>query len=198
MTDVFRLPVFALPALALGVLAHAQPAAAQSADDLFNPSVMQEVRLTVNTRDLRDLRARYRDDTYYAADFQWRGFRIRNVGIRSRGNASRSATKLALRVDFNRYTTGQRFLGLRSVILKNLWQDGSMMHERLAMQLFARLGQPASRESYGRLYINNEFQGLYSIVESVDRPFLERTLGESDGHLFSYQFTEPYRGEYPR
>jgi spore coat protein CotH len=193
MTCVFRAHTIAL---SLGILALAAPAAAQSATDFFNPSVLHEIRLTVNTRDLRDLRARYRDDTYYAADFQWRGLRVRNVGIRSRGNASRSNTKLALRVDFNRYTTGQRFLGLKSVILKNLWQDGSMLHERLAMQLFARLGQPASRETYSRLYINNEYQGLYSIVESVDRGFLERTLGEDDGHLFSYQFTEPYHGEY--
>ena len=174
----------------------ASSAAAQPAAAFFDPSRLQEIRLWINSRDLRDLRARYRDDTYYTADFQWQNIRIRNVGIRSRGVASRSSVKLALRVDFDRYTTGQQFLGLKSVVLKNLWQDGSMLHERLAMQLFARLGQPASRESFCRLYINNEYQGLYSIVESVDEAFLARTVGESDGYLFGYQFREPYRGDY--
>jgi spore coat protein CotH len=162
--------------------------------DLFDPQTLQEIRLSVNSRDLRSLHERYLENTYYTADFQWRNLRVRNVGIRSRGVASRSATKPALRVDFDRYTTGQTFLGLKSLILKNLWQDGSMMHEHLAMGLFARLGQAASRQSFCRLYVNNEYYGLYTIVESVDREFLQRTSGESDGYLFSFQLTEPYYG----
>ena len=71
-----------------------------------------------------------------------------------------------------------------------------MMHERLAMAMFARLGQAAPRESYCRLFINNEYQGLYAIVESVDNSFLARTLGEDTGYLFSYQHRGPFYGEY--
>jgi spore coat protein H len=79
-----------------------------------------------------------------------------------------------------------------------------MMHERLAMSFFARMGQPASRESFCRLYINNEFQGLYVIVESVDNAYLARTLGEGEdkdkdkdkGYLYSYQKQTPFYGEY--
>jgi spore coat protein CotH len=70
-------------------------------------------------------------------------------------------------VDFNRH--GRSKFGLKSIVLKNLWQDGSMMHERLAMSFFARMGQPASRESFCRLYINNEF-GSYVIVEWSTTP----------------------------
>lgn len=177
-------------------LSDAAPAVAQTADDLFDPGTMQELRLTINTRDLRDLRAGYLENTYYTADLQWRNIRVRNAGVRSRGNASRSDVKLGLRVDFNRYVTGQTFLGLKSFVLKNLWQDPSMMHERLAMALFTRLGHPAPRESFCRLYINNEFQGLYVIVESVDNSFLTRTVGENDGYLFSYQLQSVFQGEY--
>ena len=122
--------------------------------------------------------------------------RVRNAGVRSRGSTNRNPNKLALRVDLDRYVTGQRFLGLKSFVLKNLWQDGSFMHETLAMSLFARMGQPAPRESFCRLYINNEFQGLYAIVESVDNSFLSRTLGENNGYLYSYQIQEPFHGEY--
>ncbi len=158
-------------------LAGATPARAQTTDDLFDPNTLQELRLTINTRDLRNLRANYLENTYYTADLQWRNIRVRNAGVRSRGNASRSDVKLGLRVDFNRYVTGQTFLGLKSFVLKNLWQDPSMMHEQLAMALFRRLGHPAPRESFCRLYINNEFQGLYVIVESVDNAFLTRNAG---------------------
>jgi spore coat protein CotH len=177
-------------------LAHLTPAHAQTADDLFDRDTLQEIRLTINSRDLRTLRANYGEDTYYTADLQWRNIRVRNTGVRSRGGASRNGVKLPLRVDFDRYTTGQQFLGLKSIVLKNLWQDGSMMHERLAMAFFSRMGQPASRESFCRLYINNVFQGLYSIVESVDNAYLARTLGESAGYLFAYQLQSPFHGEY--
>ena len=45
--------------------------------------------------------------------------------------------KLGLRVDFDRYIGGQKFLGMKSFVLDNHWQDGSFMHERLAMAFFA-------------------------------------------------------------
>jgi spore coat protein CotH len=177
-------------------LGHATTAFAQSTDEFFDPGTLQELRLTINSRDLRQLRENYESNTYYTADLQWRNIRVRNAGVRSRGGASRSGVKLHLRVDFDRYIGGQKFLGLKSFVLKNLWQDGSMMHEALAMAFFARMGQPASRESFCRLYINNEFQGLYSIVESVDNAYLARTLGENTGYLYSYELQEPFRGEY--
>jgi spore coat protein CotH len=185
--------------VALGVslaILHAAPAVAQSTDDLFDPTTLQELRLTINSRDVRELRTNYGSDTYYTADLQWRNIRVRSAGVRSRGGASRNGVKLGLRVDFDRYVTGQRFLGLKSIVLKNLWQDGSMMHDRLAMAFFARMGQPASRQSFCRLYINNEFQGLYSIEESVDKAYLARTIGEDSGYLYSYQLQSPFHGEY--
>ena len=82
-------------------------------------------------------------------------------------------TKPALRIDFNRYTTGQRFLGLKSLVLDNLWQHGSFVAESTTMAFFERMGQPAPRESFCRLYINNVFHGVYAIVE-VDRHRLSR------------------------
>ena len=177
-------------------LAGATPAIAQSTDEFFDPNTMQEIRLTMNTRDLRTLHEKYLDNTYYTADVQWKGIRVRNAGVRSRGNSSRNDSKMALRVDADRYVTGQRFLGLKSFVLKNLWTDPSMLRERLAMTMFSRLGQPASRHAYCRLYINHEFLGLYIILESVDNAFLTRNLGENDGYLFSYQLQSDWRGEY--
>ncbi len=171
---LFRPRVYA--AVLAFALALPVPAASQNAGDLFDPSVMQEIRLTINTRDLRLIRERYAENTYYTADLQWQNIRVRNAGVRSRGSASRNPDKLGLRVDFDRYVTGQRFLGLKSVVLKNMWQDGSFMHEALAMTFFARMGQAAPRVSFCRLYINNEFQGLYGIVESIDN---RSSLGRS-------------------
>jgi spore coat protein CotH len=183
--------------LAIGMSgAMTSDARAQNTDDLFNDRVVHEIRLTINSRTLSDMRKDYLSSDYHTADFQWRNIRIRNIGMRMRGVGSRSPVKLGLRIDFNRYTKGQEFLGLKSIVLDNHWQDGTFMHEFLTMALYARLGYAAPRIAYCRVYINNESQGLYSIVESVDNKFLARTIGESDGYLFSFQHKRDYFGEY--
>jgi spore coat protein CotH len=180
----------------LAVVALVTDAHAQTAADLFDRNTLHEIRLWVNSRDLQQLRSHYLENTYYVADFQWRNLRVRNVAIRSRGSASRNPLKPALRVDFNRYTTGQQFLGLKSLVLDNVWQDGSFVAESTAMAFFERMGQAASRESFCRLYINNVYHGVYAIVESVDADFVTRTTKETGGYLFSYQYHSLFYGEY--
>ena len=65
--------------------AAAAPALAQTQADLFNDSTVQDIHLTVSSRDWEALKAHADENTYYAADLRWRGLTVRNVGIRSRG-----------------------------------------------------------------------------------------------------------------
>lgn len=169
---------------------------AQTAADLFNDQVIQELRLFVNSRDLKVLREKYRENTYYTADLLWKGLRVRNVGIRSRGSGSRNANKMGLRIDFGRYTKKQQFVGLDSLILDNIWQDASFVREMLSMSVYRRLGQIAPREAFAKLYINNEYQGLYAVVEEIDMSFVKRSLNETNGYLFEYNYVQPFFTEY--
>lgn len=154
----------------------------------FDDGVLQDINLTINSKDWETLKVHYLDNDYYPADFKWQTTTVRNIGIRSRGTGSRSGGKPGLRLDFDRYTADQKFLGLKSFILRNQTQDASNMHERIGMQFFRRMGLPASREAHARLYINSKYSGLYSIVESVDKAFLTNTFGESNGWLFKYDY----------
>jgi CotH protein len=163
-----------------------------SADAFFADTVVHDINLVIHSGDWQALKDDYLLNTYYPADFRWRDQTVRNVGIRSRGNASRSAIKPGLRIDFDRYTTDQKFLGLKSVVLRNNTQDPSSLHERLSMLLFRRLGLFASREAHARLFVNNTYVGLYTIVESVDKLFLKRTLNEDNGYLFKYEWAGSY------
>ena len=149
----------------------------QTADDLFNGQVLQRVDLRLHSADWEKLKADFLENTYYPADLTWNGVTVRNVGIRSRGHGSRSGSKPGLRVDFDHYSTDQQFLGLKSLVLDNLTQDSSGIHETVTMQLFARLGIPAPREAHARLYVDNKYAGLYVIVESVDKGLLARVFG---------------------
>ena len=149
--------------LALVVLI-ASPAVAQTADELFAPGVVHDLRIFMNSRDLQQLREHFDENTWYQADLEWRGTRVRSVAVRSRGDGSRNPTKPGLLVDFDRFVGGQRFLGLQSLTLDNFWQDVSLIRESVAMALFARMGQPAPRESYPRVFINDAFVGVYAMV----------------------------------
>jgi spore coat protein CotH len=163
--------------------------------------VLHVVKLSLHSDDWRRLKETFQEDTYYPADVTWNGIRVRNVGIRSRGNASRNEKKPGLRVDMNRYVSGQQFLGLKSFVLDNGVQDDSLVKERVAMRFFAAMNLPAPRETYARLYVNEEYVGLYSIVESIDKDFIERAYAgreeqtgkkERDGYLFDYTWNFPF------
>src|SRR5262249_47883077 len=119
----------------------------------------------------------------------WRNIKVRNVAIRSRGSGSRNPQKPGYLVEIDRYTTGQTLVGLSAIVLDNLWQDRSLIREKLAFEMFAQLGLPAPRESFCRLFINDEYQGLYNITEVIDRDFARRVTGESDGTLFEYHWS---------
>ena len=185
-------------------LAFSRPLAAQTSDDFFNPEVLQRVDLWLNEQDWAKLKAAFQENTYYPAEMVWNGISVQNVGIRSRGLGSRSSAKPGLRVDFDRYNSGQHFLGLKSFVLDNLTQDRTGIKETAAMRFFTRLGIPAPRETHTRLYINGRYSGLYGLVESVDKTMMGRVFGsigddvQNDGYLFEYNYVlgSPWRFTY--
>jgi spore coat protein CotH len=178
-----------LPFPLLAILLAAAPAAAQTQAELFDQNSVQEIRLFVNSRDLAAFRAHTELNTWYTADLLWRNIRVRNVGIRSRGQGSRNPIKPGYRVDMAHYTTGQTFVGLSTIILDNIWQDDSLLRERLAFTMFEKAGLPAPRESFCRLYVNNEYHGLYAITEEIDGKFTSRVTGQTDGTVFEYHWS---------
>ncbi len=168
------------------------------ADAFFDDSTVHEIRLAINAKDWQTLKDNYLDNTYYPADFRWRDQIVRNAGIRSRGNGSRSGVKPGLRIDFDRYTSDQKFLGLKSFVLRNNTQDPTSMRERLSMLLFRRMGLPAPREAHTKMYVNDAYAGLFTLVEAVDKDFLKRNFGENAGYLYKYDYPPdqtPYRFE---
>ena len=193
-----RLVLVACAVLAL-VAAIPVSARAQAADPtaaLFDDSIVHDVYFTINSRDWSTLRENYLDNTYYPVDVRWNSQSVRNAGIRSRGTGSRSGEKPGMRLDFDRYTTGQAFLGLKSLIFRNSTQDPTNMHERLSMLLFRKLGLVAPREIFARLFINNTYSGLYSLVESVDKQFVGKSFGSDTGYIYKYDYNVTDAGYY--
>jgi spore coat protein CotH len=167
---------------------------AQSAADLFNAQALQRIDIELHSADWAKLKENFQSNEYYPADITWNGITAYNTGVRSRGVASRNANKPGLKLDFNHYAAGQSFLGLKSLVLDNLVQDPSGVHETTSMWFFARLGVPAPREAHAVVYVRGEYAGLYSVVEPIDKNMIARVFGnESDGRQddgYLYEFNK--------
>jgi len=161
-----------------------------AASPMFDDTVLHDVSLAINTRDLAILKANWQLNSYYPADLTVGDQKARGVAVRSRGGGSRNPVKLGLLVRFDRFDKSASFLGQKSVVLRNNTQDASNVRERVAMQFLRRMGMPASREAHARLFINGEFQGLYTLVETIDDPFVLSRFGVTDGRVYEYKFND--------
>jgi len=175
---------------------------AQSSDELFDPSTLNDIQLSMKQSDWETLQDTYLADTYYPADMTWRNVVVPQVGIRSRGSGSRNRSKPGLKVDFGRYLDQTAF-GLKSLVLANAIQDPSMIGQRIGLGMFARMGMPAPRVVHVRLFVNREYIGLYELIEPLDKTFLGRVFGadangktENGGYLYEYHWKDGYAWDY--
>jgi len=160
--------------------------------DLFDGSVLHEVRITMSDADWQMMKADYLFDTpFNVATFQWKGAggltaSVGNFQMHNRGNGSRNPIKPGLHLTFDAIVKGQTLLGLSNLELKPNVQDLSMIHERVTFLLFGRMGIPCSREVHSTFYVNGEYMGVYLLVEYPDTSLLTRIFNESTGYEYNY------------
>jgi hypothetical protein len=126
---------------------------------------------------------------------------ISQVGFRVRGNTSRGAGKKSFSIDFNDFIPGQKFKGLDNMNLVGNHNDPSQLRAWLSAQILKSAGLTVSRTSFVRLFINNEYKGLYLNNEAIDDEFIkDRFLGNSFGNLFkcSWGSDLTYLGDNPQ
>jgi uncharacterized protein (TIGR03437 family) len=158
---------------------------AQTVQDFFDGAQLHDIRLTMETADWDRLHANYLDKkTNYKCTFEWRGMRVDNVGLHTRGTGSLNPIKPGLGIEFAKFDKNQRFLGLSSVFLRNFAEDPSSLHERIAMQVYAAMGLPYQRTAHARLFVNDTYVGLYQTLEPLDSRFLQTRFGETTGYLY--------------
>ena len=87
----------------------------------------------------------------------------------------------------------------KSLVLDNLTQDPSTMKEVLAMQLFARVGLPAPREAFVRLFVNNVLPGAVRRGRGRwQRRSCSATSARDNGTLYEYNWTFDLQLRLPR
>lgn len=169
---------------------------ARAVDPIFDQGRLHDCKLELDPADWAALRANFTTNQYYAANLTVDGETVKQIGIRSRGAGSRSGEKPGIKVDTNKYVSGQEFHGYKSLVLDNVTQDPSMMRELLANNVFESVGIPYSQIAFCRLTVNTDYWGLYTLIEPVSKPFLKMRLGEDSGALFDYTYSGDYRFGY--
>jgi spore coat protein H len=130
---------------------------------------------------------------YVHADLEFDGQLFKDVAVRYKGNGtfmeSRGSLKRSLKIELNKYVKGQKLAGQAKLNLHNNVTDASWMNEPLSYRLYRDAGVPAPRTSYARVFLtvpgkyDHQYVGLYSLVEEVDKAFVEQHYGTRRGAL---------------
>ena len=158
-----------------------------SGTELFGAERVREYHLELSDDAIKQLHEKPKH--YVQATFREGNDVYKNVGVRLKGGYGSfrmldGNSKAAFTVKFNQFVKGQRFHGLRRIILNNVVQDPSYMCEYIGYSLFRDAGVPAPRIGYANLIVNKKPYGLYVQVEAVTKDFLQRWYAKTSGNLY--------------
>lgn len=158
---------------------------------LFDTSQVMTVDILMDEDSWNEMLDNAIAEEYYLCDVVINGEKIRNVGIRPKGNTSLSAIamdpdtdRFSLKLEFDYYVEGQTCFGLDKLILNNNYADATNMKEALIYDMFRYLGADASLYNYAEISVNGEYWGVYLALEAVEDSFMLRNYGTQDGELY--------------
>lgn len=110
---------------------------------------------------------------------------IDSVGFRLRGNTSRYAQKKSFKLSMNTFIQGRKWHGLEKINLNGEHNDPSILRSYLSANLLQVSNVPVARNSYVKLFINDEYKGLYFNTEHIDEQFIQSRFPNDDsGNLY--------------
>lgn len=138
---------------------------------------------------------------YVPSQIFFNGKQWYDVGIRYKGNSSLSASyregikKLPLRLEFNHFEgenpriIGQTFYGFQQLALANGFKDVSLVHEKIATDIYRDFGVPAPQTAFYQIYIDYGdgpvYFGLYTMVQVIfDKSMLQTQFGSNNGNCY--------------
>lgn len=169
---------------------------AQKGKALFDNTTLHEIHLSFPEQAFWDtLTNRYwanrgfsgSDIVYTPATMVVNGVQLDTIGVRFRGKSTFSRSnefKKPFKIDINEYDTLQTYDGLKKFNLHNGSCDPSMLRDFLSYDLLRKMGLKVPRVAHCQLFINGEYWGLYTIIEQIDKTFLENNFSNGNGNLY--------------
>ncbi|MCH2400694.1 MAG: CotH kinase family protein [Pirellulales bacterium] len=181
------------------------PPATTEAPSLFARQHLLRVDITLPEEDWTALRMQTRSMatalslrpgptpfSYFRGDVTVNGTKLSSVGIRKKGFiGSLDNVRPSLKIKLNHFDDGTRTLeGMDRLTLNNNRQDRSLASQYLSYHLFHQAGVPAPRCNLAVVTVNGENLGIYSHVEAVRTPFVDRHFGTTAGAVFEGTLTD--------
>jgi len=160
---------------------------ARDQEAFYAADQVQTVRLQISDIDQQKMRAALPKCIYVPAQLSWNGQTIKQVGVRFKGNSSANPNqkhKRSYLIKFSKYKKEQRFLGLERISLDNGVQFGSLFSEPIITDILRKLGHATHRCNFAKLYVNNQFAGVYVNAERIDDSFISRHFPGKTGGLW--------------
>lgn len=158
-------------------------------DYVFDTEVLPAIYININQNYLDSiLKPSYENrNIEYPAQFIFKKndeiTSINNIGFRLRGNTSRYSAKKSFKVSFNTFSD-TKFHDLEKLNLNGEHNDPTICRSYVFWHLAEMAGIPGSRINHIKLYINNQFKGVYVNVEHIDEEFVELRYGNKNGNLY--------------
>lgn len=155
-------------------------------DQFFGTWTVHEIRLSFSQPGFWDsLTVNYTLDQYMRATVMIDGQLYPESGVKYKGNSSynNQGSKKPFRIDLAEYVDDQAHDGLKKIVLNNGFKDPTMLREKIMLDYLNQHGVSAPRCAFARLYVNNEYRGLYTVVEDVNKTFLSDRFGNKGGNL---------------
>ena len=186
--------IFSNPVLDAAIRQDNHENAKSAQSDFYQTDSVQSVHLTISESDRRRMIDALPECIYVPAIFRWRNVELEKVAIRFKGNSSAQPNqkhKRSYLVRFDKYEDSQRFLGLRRVSFDNGVQFGSLFSEPIITEILQAEGLKTHRCNYAKVFLNNEFHGVYVNVERIDSTFLEANFRNASGGLWKNDLGGP-------
>jgi spore coat protein CotH len=169
---------------------------------LFDEGRVHELALEMSPEDWRSILDDTRGDEWRHAKLTYDGVVVEDVGVRPSGESSRipGNVKMSMRIKFDAFEGQGPFGGYGGVSVKGGFDDASMMRERLALFVFAKL-MPATKAAHARVTVNGELRGVYTMRETWDETSVAAHYSQPLGPLYRVRppdnATDPYINKGP-
>jgi spore coat protein H len=117
---------------------------------------------------------------YAPGRFKARGVEY-EAGVRLRGDQAREHPKLSWKVEL---PEGRKLDGARRFNFLAEWLDAGLLGDVFSYELMTGAGALAPRARYVTLSVNGKFEGIFTLVEQVDKSFLKAHGLSSDGSIY--------------
>ncbi len=176
--------------IALVCFAQGAPVAMDYPNRVFSSDRVHEIDIRVPDEVWEDMLVNAIDEEYVLATLVIDGERYPGVGLRPKGNNSkttlfeRGLTRFSWKVEFDHYVKGMHYHGLDKMALNASYQDNSYLKDFVAYDMTRHMGEPAPLLSFAQLSLNGAPIGLYQVVEEIEDSFALRNYGARHGKLY--------------